>query len=200
MALNFTAPLFATIIAVIVLHEVVRARRWTATVVGFIGVLIILRPGHEAISPGALLSLGSALTIGINMTLVRVLSRTDSTPTIVTSFSFFLTIGTLIPALFVWTTPSWENVAIMAAGGFGGTAAHLCFTRALSLGDASAVAPLDFMRLPFAAIIGFMFFSEVPDVWTAVGALVIAGSAAYIARREALAARAQKQADAAKAA
>ena len=194
VALNFTAPLFATIIAVLVLHEVVRARRWTATVVGFVGVLIVLRPGHEAISPGALLSLASALTIGINMTLVRVLSRTNSTPAIVTSFSFFLTVGTLIPALFVWTTPSWENLAIMAAGGLGGTAAHLCFTRALSLGDASAIAPLDFLRLPFAGIVGYFLFAEVPDGWTVVGALVIAGSAAYIARREAVAARLKKAA------
>ena len=197
VALNFTAPLFTTILAVIVLHEVVRARRWTATLVGFAGVLIILRPGSVPISPGALLAIGSAVTIGINMMLVRILSRTDSTPAIVTSFSFFLTIGTLIPALFVWTTPSWENLGIMAVAGLCGTSAHLCFTRALSLGDASAVAPLDFLRLPFAAIVGFMFFDEIPDAWTAVGALVIAGSAAYIARREALAARAKKAADAA---
>lgn len=195
VALNFTAPLFTTILAVIVLHEVVRARRWTATIVGFIGVLIVLRPGVEAISPGALLAIGSAATIGLNMMLVRILSRTDSTPAIVTAFSFFLTIGTLIPALFVWQTPALENVLIMLFAGFCGTTAHLCFTRALSLGDASAVAPLDFMRLPFAALVGYFFFAEVPDIWTAVGALVIAGSAAYIARREAVAARHKKEAE-----
>lgn len=194
VALNFTAPLFTTILAVVVLHEVVRARRWTATVVGFVGVLIVLRPGTQAISPGALLAIGSAATIGINMMLVRILSRTDTTPAIVTSFSFYLTVGTLVPALFVWQTPSWENLLVMLLAGFCGTAAHLAFTRALALGDASAVAPLDFLRLPFAAGVGYLFFAEVPDGWTAVGALVIAGSAAYIARREAVAARREKAA------
>ena len=194
VALNFTAPLFTTILAVIVLHEVVRARRWTATLVGFAGVLIVLRPGAEAISPGALLAIGSAVTIGVNMMLVRILSRTDTTPAIVASFSFFLTIFTFIPALFVWQNPPTEYLLAMVFAGFCGTMAHLAFTRALSLGDASAVAPLDFLRLPFAAIVGFMFFNEVPDIWTAVGALVIAGSAAYIARREAVAARQKKAA------
>lgn len=197
VALNFTAPLFATILAVIVLHEVVRARRWTATIVGFIGVIIVMRPGVESISPGALLAIGSAATIGLNMTLVRILARTDSTPAIVTSFSFFLTVGTLIPALFVWTTPSWENLAVMLLAGLCGTCAHLCFTRALALGDASAVAPLDFLRLPFAGLVGYFIFAEVPDGWTIVGALVIAGSAAYIARREAVAAKRKKAAEAA---
>ncbi len=192
VALNFTAPLFTTILAVIVLREVVRARRWTATIVGFIGVLIVLRPGVEAISPGALLAIGSAATIGMNMMLVRILSRTNSTPSIVVSFSFFLSLFTLIPALLVWQTPSPEHLGAMIFAGLSGTLAHLCFTRALSLGDASAVAPLDFLRLPFGAIVGFMFFNEVPDIWTAVGALVIAGSAAYIARREAVAARLKK--------
>lgn len=192
VALNFTAPLFTTILAVIVLHEVVRARRWTATLVGFAGVLIVLRPGHEAISPGALLAIGSAVTIGVNMMLVRILSRTDTTPAIVTSFSFFLSLFTLVPALFVWQTPSWPHLIAMIAAGFCGTMAHLAFTRALSLGDASAIAPLDFLRLPFAGIVGYFFFAEVPDGWTIVGALVIAGSAAYIARREAVAARTRK--------
>ncbi len=189
VALNFTAPLFATMMAPFVLREVVRARRWTACALGFIGVLIMLRPGVEAISPGALLSIGSALTIACNMMIIRIVSQQDSTRAVVLAFSFYLSLFTLVPALFVWQTPSWEVLAAMVLCGIFSTLAHLLLTRAMSIAEMSAIAPLDFVRLLFAAAIGFIWFAEVPDIWSAVGAIVIAGSAVYIARREALAAR-----------
>ena len=189
VALNFTAPLFATMMAPFVLHEVVRARRWTACILGFVGVLIMLRPGVEAVSLGALLSIGSAMTIACNMMLIRILSQQDDTRTVVLTFSFFLSLFTLPPALFVWQTPSWEVLGALVLCGLLATAAHLLLTRAMSIAEMSAIAPLDFVRLLFAAAIGFIWFAEVPDIWTAVGAIVIAGSAVYIARREALAAR-----------
>ena len=191
VALNFTAPLFATMMAPFVLHEVVRARRWTACALGFIGVLIMLRPGVEAISSGALLSIGSAATIACNMMIIRIVSQTDNTRTVVLTFSFYLSLFTLPPALFVWQTPSWEVLGAMALCGLLSTLAHLLLTRAMAIVEMSSIAPLDFVRLLFAAGIGFIWFSEVPDIWSAVGAVVIAGSAVYIARREALAARRQ---------
>lgn len=189
VALNFTAPLFATMMAPFVLHEVVRARRWTACALGFIGVLIMLRPGVEAISQGALLSIGSAMTIACNMMIIRIVSQQDNTRTVVLAFSFYLSLFTLPPALFVWQTPSWEVLGALVLCGLLATLAHLLLTRAMSIAEMSAIAPLDFVRLLFAAAIGFIWFAEVPDIWTAVGAIVIAGSAVYIARREALAAR-----------
>jgi len=189
VALNFTAPLFATMMAPFILHEVVRARRWTACALGFIGVLIMLRPGVEAISPGALLSIGSALTIACNMMIIRIVSQQDNTRTVVLAFSFYLSLFTLVPALFVWQTPSWEVLGALILCGIFSTLAHLLLTRAMAIAEMSAIAPLDFVRLLFAAGIGFIWFAEVPDIWTAVGAVVIAGSAVYIARREAIAAR-----------
>ena len=189
VALNFTAPIFATIMAPFVLHEVVRARRWTACALGFIGVLIMLRPGVEAISTGALLSLGSAMTIACNMMIIRIVSQQDSTRAVVLAFSFYLSLFTLPPALMFWTTPSWSVVIALVLCGLLATLAHLLLTRAMSLVEMSSIAPLDFVRLLFAAAIGFIWFAEVPDIWTAVGAVVIAGSAVYIARREALADR-----------
>ncbi|NKB47996.1 MAG: EamA family transporter [Alphaproteobacteria bacterium] len=189
VALNFTAPLFATMMAPFILHEVVRARRWTACILGFIGVLIMLRPGIEAVTLGALLSIGSAATIGCNMIIIRVVSQEDNVRTVVLAFSFYLSVFTLVPALAVWQTPSWEVLGAMVLGGVLSTLAHLLLTRAMAIAELSAIAPLDFVRLLFAAGIGFIWFSEVPDIWSAVGAVVIAGSAVYIARREALAAR-----------
>ena len=189
VALNFTAPLFATMMAPFVLHEVVRARRWTACALGFIGVLIMLRPGVEVISVGALLSIGSAATIACNMMIIRIVSQTDNTRTVVLAFSFYLSLFTLIPALFYWQNPSWEVLGALVLCGLLATLAHLLLPRAMAIVEMSSIAPLDFVRLLFAAGIGFIWFSEVPDIWTAVGAIVITGSAVYIARREALAAR-----------
>ncbi len=189
VALNFTAPLFATMLAPFVLHEVVRARRWTACFLGFTGVLIMLRPGLEVISVGALLSIGSAATIACNMLIIRIISQEDNARTVVFTFSVFTSLVTLLPALFVWETPSWEMLVVLVVCGLLATLAHLLLTRAMSIAEMSAIAPLDFVRLLFAAGIGFIWFSEVPDIWTAIGAIVITSSAVYIARREALSVR-----------
>ena len=189
VALNFTAPLFATMLAPFVLHEVVRARRWTACFLGFTGVLIMLRPGLEVISVGALLSIGSAATIACNMLIIRIISQEDNARTVVFTFSVFTSLVTLLPALFVWETPSWEMLVVLVVCGLLATLAHLLLTRAMSIAEMSAIAPLDFVRLLFAAGIGFIWFSEIPDIWTAIGAIVITSSAVYVARREALSVR-----------
>ncbi len=191
VALNFTSPLFATVLAALFLGEVVRVRRWTATVVGFIGVLIVVRPGVETVQLGALLALGAAMIISVTVLLIRVMSQEDSTRAVVTSFNLQLTVYTLVPAVFVWVWPSWEMIAVTFAIGALTTVAHLMLTRAMSLAEASAIIPLEFTRLPMAAAIGLIWFSEVLDTWTGVGALIIGCSAVYISRREALAARRQ---------
>jgi drug/metabolite transporter (DMT)-like permease len=189
VALNFTSPLFATVLAALFLGEVVRVRRWSATVVGFIGVLIVVRPGIETVQPGALLALGAAMIVSVTVLLIRMMSQEDSIRAVVTSFNLQLTVYTLIPAIFVWVWPSWEMVGVTFAIGALTTVAHMMLTRAMSLAEASAIIPLEFTRLPMAALIGLIWFSEVLDTWTVVGALIIGSSAVYISRREALAAR-----------
>lgn len=189
-ALGFTAPFFTTILAAVLLREEVRARRWAACIIGFVGTLVILRPGTGDIMLfGAGVALVAAATQACSVIMVKSLSRTESPNAIVAYMSIYLTPMSLIPALFVWSWPSWGQIGWMALVGLVGTAAHQCFTRALGAADASALMPIDFVRLVFVAIIGIVVFDQIPSVWTWVGAAVIFGSGVYVMRREAIAAR-----------
>lgn len=189
VALNFTVPLFATAGAALFLGEVVRARRWTATVVGFLGVLIILRPGFVEFTPLMTLPVIAAGFMAVSVLIVKSLSGTEAPLTVVLYMNLLLTPLSLLPALFVWR---WPNLAELGLGlfiGFCAVLAHISFTRGFARADASAIMPFDYARLPFVAAIGFLLFGEVPDAWTWVGAAVIAAAAIYIAQREARVAR-----------
>ena len=183
-AVTFTSPLFATAGAALVLRETVRLRRWTATLTGFAGVLIILRPGAEALAPGALLALAAAAFMASAMLFIKVLSRTEHPTTIVVYFGMLLTPMSLIPALFVWETPALHHLPWLIALGVTATVGQLLLTQAFSAADASLVMPFDFSRLIFVAIIGAVFYAELPDVWTWIGAGVIVAASAYVAHRE----------------
>lgn len=185
VSLNFTAPLFVTIGAALVLGEVVRFRRWAATVVGFIGVLVILRPGVAAVEPAMALPILAAAFMAVSILFIKSLSRTESVATIITYQNLVPLPAFFIIALFVWTTPSWQVLGLVALIGLLGNLAHFFLTRAFALADASVVMPFDYLRLPFAAAVAFFVFNEVPDPWTWLGAAIIAASAIYIGRREA---------------
>ena len=193
-ALSFTAPLFATILAVFVLAEVVRARRWAAILVGFVGALIILRPGVQEIGWPTLAVLFSSLLMATSTVMIKLLSRTEPTSAIVTYLVIYLTPMSLIPALFVWETPSWTTLAWLIALGGVATAAHQCITRSFTVAEASAVMPFDFTRLIFAALIGYFFFGQIPDLWSGIGAAVIVAASVYVAHREAVVARSARAA------
>jgi len=184
-ALTFTSPLFATAGAALVLGETVRVRRWTATVVGFAGTLIILRPGIETLTPAAMIALLAAAFIATSMLSIKSLSATESPNVIVLYMGLLMTPMSLVPALFVWTWPTLEAWAWLAAIGVVATLGQLAVARAFAAADASAVMPFDFFRLVFTAALGFALFGESLDVWTWVGAGVILASSVYIARREA---------------
>jgi drug/metabolite transporter (DMT)-like permease len=184
-AVNFTAPLFATIAAVFVLHEDVRLRRWSAVVIGFVGVLVIMRPGGERLDLNLLILLLSAASAAMNNITVKFLARTEPPGRIVAMFMIYLTPLSLVPALFVWRWPDPSTLGALVGLGGLGTIAHFSVARALAAADASACAPFEFARLPFAALIGFLWFGEVTDGWTWVGAAIIAGSSVYVAYREA---------------
>ena len=184
VALNFTAPIFGTILAIFVLKEIVGIRRGTAMIVGFLGAMIILRPGLEEMSLGAYAAIFSAMTMACAATCVKILSRTETTTSIVAWTQIIILPMSCIPALFVWQMPTIDQVLIILAIGFLGTIGHLCFTKAFSLVDASVVMPFDFFRLIFSAIVGFMFFMQEPDIYTYIGAAVIFASSIYIAIRE----------------
>ena len=183
-SLSFTAPLFATVGAAIFLAEDVRLRRWLAVVLGFVGTLIILRPGLEVVTPGALLMLAGSVFVATSILLVKVLSRTESPNTMVLMVALIATPISAIPLFWVWEMPQGITWVWLACVGAAATGGHLCFNRAMVSADASAVLPYEYTRLIFVALMGFFLFSEVPDAWTWVGSLVIFGAGIYIANRE----------------
>jgi len=187
--LTFTAPLFVTVGAALFLGEVVRARRWTATAIGFIGVLIVLRPGVEILSPGALWALATSLGMATSALFIKSLARTESAMVIVFYMALFMTPLSLIPAVFVWSWPGPETFAYVGVLGVTATVSQFAFAKAMRIAEASAMMPVDFTRLIFAAVLGYLIFAEVPDAWTWLGAGVILGSTVYIAHRESRRAR-----------
>ena len=191
-ALTFAAPLFATIGAVLFLHEVVRARRWIATFIGLAGVWIVLRPGFEVVDPLFALPVAAAVFIAASNLMIKSLSRSDSPSAIVAWLAIFSVPLTLIPALFVWSWPDPAALGWCFLLGLAGLGAHMSLTRSLAAADASAVLPYDYARLVVTASIAFVAFGEVPPVWTWIGGAVIVGAVVYIAHREAAAARAAK--------
>jgi drug/metabolite transporter (DMT)-like permease len=194
-AVNFTAPLFATLAAALVLHEDVRLRRWSAVALGFIGVLVIMRPGSDRLDVNLLILLLSAATGAMNNITVKFLARSEPPSRIVAMFMIYLTPLSLIPALLVWQWPDLSTFGALVGLGCLGTIAHLSVARALAAADASACAPFEFARLPFAALIGFLWFGEVTDIWTWLGAAIIAGSSVYVAYREARLAKLARRGD-----
>ncbi|MBT4769666.1 MAG: DMT family transporter [Rhodospirillaceae bacterium] len=195
VALGFTVPLFVTLGAALFFGEKMHGRRIIALIAGFIGALIILRPGSGLFDLGAAIILFSALTMAAANLMVKDLARTEPIQAVVTYMTIIMAPLTLVPALFVWRTPSGEELAFLfALAGFA-TLGNFSLTRAVSTADASAVMPFDYARLPFAALIGYFVFSELPDLWTWVGAGVIALASLFIAHREARAERHAREHD-----
>lgn len=184
-ALSFTAPIFTSILAVFFLREVMHRHRWTAIVMGFLGALIIIRPGVAALNPVAILAVVTALVWGSSTVLLKYMSRSETTSAIVIYLPLFLTPISLLPALIVWQWPSLELWGVAILFGAVGTAGHVCLTRALTVADATSIMPFDYLRLPFVAAIAYAAFGEVADIWVWLGGGLIAGSAIYIAKREA---------------
>jgi drug/metabolite transporter (DMT)-like permease len=183
-ALSFTAPIFTSVLAVLVLGEVMRARRWSATALGFLGTLIILCPGIETLQPAAVLAIATALVWASSTILVKVMARTESTGAIVTYLVLFSTPLSFAAACFVWQTPTLAQPGWAALLGVAGSAGHLCLTRALGSADATVVVPFDYLRLPAVALIAWLVFAEVPALWTWIGGAIIAASSIYMTLRE----------------
>lgn len=189
-ALSFTAPLFVTVGAVLVLGEVVRIRRIAALAAGFAGALVIIRPGVAALDSGSLLVLGSSAVWAGAMILIKLLSRTESSLTMTAYMAVFLTPLSSIAAAFVWRWPSPEELGWFALMGSLGTVAHLCLAQAFREADAAAVLPVDFLRLIWASVFGYLLFGEVPVLFVWIGGTIIFASTLYLAYREARVARA----------
>ncbi|MBI4183454.1 MAG: DMT family transporter [Proteobacteria bacterium] len=189
VSLHFTTPLFVTVLAILVLGETVGVRRWSAVVLGFAGVIVILRPGMAEVSPASLLVLVSTFAWAVTIMVIRILTRTETARSIVGYMFLVLTPFSLVPALFVWQAPSLGVIGVIAALSAAGVVGHLCATRAFAATETTIVIPFEYVRMPMFALTGFLFFGEVPEGWTLLGSAVIIAAAIYIARREAQVAR-----------
>jgi drug/metabolite transporter (DMT)-like permease len=183
-ALNFTVPLFVSLLAVLILKERMGMRRTLSLVIGFSGALIIIRPGVEIVHVGAIFALTSAITWAFAVIVIKHLTVTNSSLTITFYGVLFLTIFTLPPALYDWVWPKPEDYLWLAALAGAGTIGQLMFAQGMRSADATLVMPFDFAKLIWASLFGFIFFSQVPTIWTFAGGALIFAGATYLTYRE----------------
>lgn len=181
MVLAFTSPFWSILISALVLGEAIRGNRIAAALVGFCGVVMIVKP-QGGIEPAMLLALGSAVMTSSAMISMKHLSSTEPPTRIVFYFMLFGTLLLVPPAAATWQTPNLEQLGWLVLTGVLGAVGQAFLARAYDAGEISIIAPLDFVRLPVAALLGYIVFSEVPDMWSIAGTVVIICAATYLAR------------------
>ena len=184
-AIMSTRPMVASLAAIIILHEAAHGRRWAATIIGFIGALLIIRPGISDVSAGALLALLAVMGMAALTIVMKSLARTEAPDTIVAWQMMLFTPCALIPALFVWQTPDFWQFLLLASTGLFGTLTQRCLTRAYAAADATVIMPFDFTRLVFSALLGLILFQEFPDIWVWAGGAIILTGVLWMTRQEA---------------
>ena len=177
IAIEFTAPIWAALMAATFLGERLTWRKCVAIGFGLVGVLLIIKPGAVPLDPGHMVVLGAAFFFAVSFIATKFLTRTDSATKIIFWMLIIQSIIGLIPALRAWTWPSagvWPWIFVIA---FTGTFAHFCTAKALSYADATVAMPMDYLRVPLSAVIGYFMYSEGVDTLMAVGAaLIVAGN------------------------
>jgi len=184
-ALGFTTPLFTTVLAVLVLGEVIRFHRTAALLLGFIGILIIIRPGYLPFEFGTILMLIASFSFSFVLIFVKKLSATDSSLTIIFYHLIYMTPVFFILSLFYWENINLNQLIIFTLMGASGLLSHWCLAQAFKMSDTTFVMPLQFTKLIWASLIGLFIFAEQPDIWTWVGGVIIFISVVYITYREA---------------
>jgi drug/metabolite transporter (DMT)-like permease len=192
VSIQYSTPLFVTILAVLMLGEVVRLRRWTAVVTGFAGVLIIMRPTSAQFSVDTAAALASAAFSAGSYISIKFLSRSEPADAVVIYMNVVIVPITLLLALFGWRWPDATGWIWLAATGLFGTLGQVCMTRAYQLGEVSALIPLNFLQLPVVVLGAWFLFGERVDMTTVLGAGLIIAANVYIARREAAVHRAAR--------
>ena len=184
-ALSFAKSFFVTIFAIIILKEAAGIRRWAAVIVGFIGVLVMLRPGTDAYSIYGLYSLIGTACAGMVMVIIRLMSRTDSPTTILTWQALGIAVAMIIPGIFYWQSPSPFEWMLFATMGVVSYIAQMLNIYAYKFGEASLLASFDYVRLLYATIFGYLMFSNLPGQQTWIGAAIIIAASIYTIQREA---------------
>ncbi len=183
-ATSFVSPLIVTALSIFFLGESVGIRRWLATAVGLVGVLIVLRPGSSAFHPAAFFPLVSALSWALTLVMTRMISGKEPVLTTVTYSAIvgLCILSALVP--LVWVAPSWHDIFFGIFIGVASTTGQWIVVLAFRYADASVLAPFSYAQLLWVSLLGFLIFGEVPDVWTVTGAVFIVASGLYTAHRE----------------
>jgi drug/metabolite transporter (DMT)-like permease len=184
--LAFSAPIFATIGAMVVYREKVGFRRWAAIGFGFLGVLVVLRPGFHEISQGATLALFAAIGWSACMVIIKSLGQTESSLTITLYMSLVMAPLALLPALWVWQWPTENQMIWLILIGILGGAGQMAMAEALKVGETHVVMPIEFTRLIWISIIAYLIFAEMPGLYTWIGGGIIFTATAFIAWRESM--------------
>ncbi|MDP7652073.1 MAG: DMT family transporter [Rhodospirillales bacterium] len=184
IALTFASPLFVTALAPPLLGERVGWRRWLAVLLGFAGVLIMIRPGGETMRWVVLLPLGAALTFGLANIVTRRISATESSVSILAVSMFSVTVVSLATAPFGWRAPAMGDVALLALAGLLLGCAHFLMIEAFRLAEAAVASPFHYSAMIWALILDLVLWANQPDPWVMGGAMVVIASGLYILRRE----------------
>ena len=186
LTLAFIAPLIVTAFSPFFLNEKVGVKRWTAVIIGFIGSLVVIRPGFLEINLASLSALGTGVLYGFYLIITRKLSSSDNPllTLLLTGVVGAIIISTIVP--FVWVKPSLDQWFIMATIGIFACIGHLLLILSLKYADASKLAPLSYFEIVTNIIIGYYFFNDFTDNWTFLGLFIIVLSGIYISRRESL--------------
>ncbi len=184
ITITFARTIFVAVLAVFILREVMGPRRIVATAVGFIGVLVMVRP-TGALEPAAIVAVGGAFFGAATIILIKILSRTESTALQVAYAAIAGLVVTGVPTYMQWVQPSWEQLGLLILMGVVSVTGQTCFIKGYAVGEATAIAPIDYTRLIFAGLAGFLFFGDVPDAITITGSVVIVSSSLYLTYREA---------------
>ena len=185
-AIGFTTPLFTTILAIIFLGEVIRIQRITALIVGFIGILVVIRPGYIPFESGALWLLSAAITFSIVIIIVKKLTEKDSSLTTAFYQMAFMVPPTFFIALFFWESININQFLLFIFVAIAGFITQFSFAQCLKMAETTFIMPIQFTKLIWLSLIGYFFFMEVPDIWTWIGASIIFSSILFIAYREAI--------------
>ncbi len=184
MALFFSFPIFLTALSVPLLGDTVGPRRWAAVLVGFVGVLLITRPG-AALEWPMLYVLGASLSWAMVAILTRKLGKTESTSTMVFYALAAFVVIMAVPIYWFWETPSFNDLALVSLAALVGVSAQMCLIRAYSIAEPSVIGPMEYTGLVWAVLFGYVIWGDVPGVFTLAGGLIIAASGLYIIHREA---------------
>ena len=183
-AIGFLSPIIVVILSVIILKEKIFLIRILALIIGFIGVIIILRPGIIEINIGAYMVLISGLMWSTVIIITKFMSKEDTPMTILTYQYTFVSLFTFPLALIFWTNPSYESLLYTFLSAIVGTILHLCINTSYRLADLSVIQPVWFTQLIFASTFGFIIFGEIPDGWTWAGGILVFSSVLIITYRE----------------